>query len=138
MTSTFRAGLIGAGIGGASMFLLDPDRGPRRRALLRDQMVRSARKTRDAADATRRDLGNRLSGLTARAAARFSDETLDDTTLCARVRAALGHATHHPRAICVQATDGLVTLTGDALETDVPSVVAAVEKVHGVKAVQNE
>jgi hypothetical protein len=138
MTSTLRAGLIGAGIGGASMFLLDPDRGARRRALLRDQAIRSARKTRDAAGATRRDLGNRLSGLKARAAAQFADEAVDDTTLCARVRAALGHVTDHPRAICVQATDGRVTLTGDGLEADVPSVVAAVDQVRGVKGVQNE
>jgi osmotically-inducible protein OsmY len=138
MTSTLRAGLIGAGIGGASMLLLDPDRGARRRALLRDQAVRTARKTRDAAGATRRDLGNRLSGLKSRASARFSDEAVDDSTLCARVRATLGHVTDHPRAICVRATDGQVTLTGDALEADVPSVVAAVEKVRGVKGVRNE
>lgn len=138
MTSILRAGLIGAGIGGASMFLLDPDRGARRRALLRDQAVRTARKTRDAAGATGRDLGNRLSGLTSRAAARFSDEAVDDATLCARVRATLGHITDHSRAICVHATDGQVTLTGDAPEADVPSIVAAVEKLRGVKGLQNE
>jgi gas vesicle protein len=138
MTSTLCAGLIGASIGGASMFLLDPDRGARRRALLRDQAARAARKTRDAAGATRRDLGNRWSGLKSRAAAGFSDEAVDDTTLCARVRAILGHVTDHPRAICVGAANGLVTLTGDALETDVPSVVAAVGEVRGVKGIQNE
>jgi hypothetical protein len=138
MTPTLRAGLIGAGIGGASMFLLDPDRGARRRALLRDQAVRTARKTRDAAGATTRDLGNRLSGVKSRVIAQFADEAIDDRTLCARVRAALGHVTDHPRAICVHVTDGQVTLTGDALEADVPSVIAAVEGVRGVKGIQNE
>ena len=76
MTSAVRAGLIGAGIGGASMFLLDPDRGARRRALVRDKAVRATRKTRDAAGATRRDLSNRLSGLQSRIRARVSDETV--------------------------------------------------------------
>jgi BON domain-containing protein len=138
MTSALRAGLIGAGIGGASMFLLDPDRGARRRALVRDQAVRTVRKTREAAGATGRDLGNRLSGLRSRAAARLTDEAVDDATLCARVRAALGHVTDHPRAICVHTAAGGVTLTGDALEADLPSVITAVEAVRGVKGVQNE
>jgi hypothetical protein len=138
MTSTLRAGLIGAGIGGASMFFLDPDRGGRRRALARDQAVRTARKTREAASATGRDLGNRLSGLKSRAAARFTDEAVDDRTVCARVRAALGHVTGHPRAICVHATGGHVTLTGDALRAEVPSVIAAVERVRGVKGIENK
>ena len=78
MTSAVRAGLIGAGIGGASMFLLDPDRGARRRAVVRDTAVRATRKTRDAAGATRRDLGNRLSGLRSRIRGRLSDETIND------------------------------------------------------------
>jgi len=105
---------------------------------VRDQAVRTARKTRDAAGATGRDLGNRLSGLKSRAAARFADEPVDDMTLSQRVRASLGHVTDHPRAICVHATDGQVTLTGDALESDVPSITAAAEGVRGVKGLQNE
>ena len=47
------AALIGgAELGAGVMYLLDPDRGKRRRALVRDQAVRSVRKTRDAVDAT--------------------------------------------------------------------------------------
>jgi len=80
MTSTVRAGLIGAGIGGASMFLLDPDRGARRRALIRDKAVWAARKTQDAAGATGRDLSNRLAGLQSRARTQFSDEAVDGLT----------------------------------------------------------
>src|SRR6266542_3470540 len=51
MTSTIRAGLIGAGIGGASVFLLDRDRGASRRALVRATAIRAAQKSRDAAGA---------------------------------------------------------------------------------------
>ena len=50
MTSAVRAGLIGAGVGAASMFLLDPERGARRRAVVRDKAVWAGRKTRDAAE----------------------------------------------------------------------------------------
>ena len=136
MNSTIRAGLIGASIGGASMFLLDPDRGARRRALVRDKAVRVARRTRDAADATRRDLGNRLAGLRS-TRARLSGERIDDVRLRERVRAALGRATSHSRAIAVDAYSGCVTLTGDALEAEIPAIVSAVEDVRGVEGVQN-
>jgi hypothetical protein len=86
MTSAVRAGLIGAGIGGASMFLLDPDRGARRRALVRDKAVRATRKTREAAGATRRDLSNRLSGLQSRMRARVSEGTVDDHAVRTHLR----------------------------------------------------
>ena len=76
MTSAVRAGLIGAGVGAASMFLLDPDRGGRRRALVRDKAVWASRKTRDAAETTRRDLSNRLTGLQARVRNQFADDTV--------------------------------------------------------------
>ncbi len=138
MTSAVRAGLIGAGIGGASMFLLDPDRGARRRALVRDKAVWAARKTRDAAGATGRDLNNRLAGLQARTRAQFSDEPADDVRLCERVRATLGRVTSHPRALCVQSQGGRVTLTGDALKAEVPSIVSAVGGVRGVESVENK
>jgi len=45
------------------MYLLDPDRGKRRRALVPDQAVRSAWKTRDAVESTARDAQNRAQGL---------------------------------------------------------------------------
>lgn len=34
--------LIGAAVGGAAMYFFDPDRGRRRRALLRDQALKAA------------------------------------------------------------------------------------------------
>jgi len=140
VTSTVRAGLIGAGIGGASMFLLDPDRGPRRRALVRDKATWAARKTRDAAGATSRDVNNRLAGLRARARANAAEEDdyVDDATLTARVRAALGRVTSHPGAIDVRATGRDIILTGHALEDEMPSIESTVAGVRGVRHVQNE
>jgi len=65
MTSSVRAGLIGAVVGGTAMFMLDPDRGARRRAVVRDKSAAVARKTRQAAGATGREVGNRLGGMRA-------------------------------------------------------------------------
>lgn len=137
MTSQVRSAIGGAVAAGISMYLLDPDRGARRRALVRDKATRAARKTREAARATGHDLGNRLSGVQARARRRLRDEAADDATLRERVRATLGRATPHHRALSVAVTSGWVALTGDALESEVPSIVSAVERVRGVQGVDN-
>jgi uncharacterized membrane protein len=55
-----------AGIGAALMYFLDPDRGARRRALVRDKVVHAAHVTGDSASATRRDIANRTRGVIAR------------------------------------------------------------------------
>lgn len=136
MTPTMRAGLIGGAAGCATMFLLDPDRGARRRALVRDKAIRASRKTRDAAGATRRDVANRLGGLRARVT-HANDSMADDGKVEARVRAALGRVASHPRAIQTAAAGGCVMLSGDVLASEMPAIVAAVNRVRGVASVEN-
>jgi hypothetical protein len=53
--------LAGVGIGAAAMYLLDPEDGPRRRALLRDQLTKARRVTSEAMEARSRDMANRAS-----------------------------------------------------------------------------
>jgi len=66
-TSTLWKGLgLGAGIGAGLMFLLDPDRGRRRRALARDKAIHLAKSTEKIVGARSRDLGNRASGAASR------------------------------------------------------------------------
>jgi hypothetical protein len=137
MNGLARTSLLGAGIGAGLMFLLDPARGRRRRALIRDKMIFAARKTRDAAGATRRDVGNRLYGMTTEVRERFSGGTADDRIVCERVRAELGRVASHPRSIHVSVTDGVATLTGDVLSAEAPQIVRAVQRVRGVDSVQN-
>jgi gas vesicle protein len=56
--------LLGAaGVGAAAMYLLDPDRGNRRRALIRDKMVKLNRQTRDTVSGKVRDVTNRAKGM---------------------------------------------------------------------------
>jgi hypothetical protein len=57
----------GLALGALTMFLLDPDKGRRRRALARDKIYSAGVKTRKHIDARSRDLTNRAKGLRAEA-----------------------------------------------------------------------
>ena len=131
---TFGAGL---GLGTGLMFLLDPDRGKRRRALLRDKCVWSARKTGEAAQVTARDLRNRAQGIASSIQSSFKSEMVDDTKLTDRVRSKLGRVVSHPHAIGVTARDGVITLSGPILTEEVPYLLACVNRVSGVSEVVN-
>jgi BON domain len=133
-----RSMLVGAATGSALMFILDPDRGRRRRALVRDKMTRASRKTRDGLDAAARDIANRASGIAAEARGRWSGAPADDATIVERVRATLGRYCSHPRAIDVFVRDGCVTLRGPVLAAEVPDILAAVALVRDVTDVANE
>jgi hypothetical protein len=130
--------LMGIGIGAALVFIADPRGGRRRRALARDQFVRASRKTRDALDATARDIANRTTGIVAAARGQLGEEGVDDRRLIERVRAKLGRACSHPHAIDVEAAEGTVMLRGPILANEVDSVLATVQGVRGVRSVTNE
>jgi len=117
------------------MFVLDPARGNRRRALIRAKAVWAAKKVREAAGATSRDLRNRVIGLRARGESLLADDTADDFTITERVRTALGRTTNRHRAISVTVSDGCVTLSGDALASEVPQILSTVRSVRGVEGV---
>jgi gas vesicle protein len=130
--------LIGASVGMAVAFMFDPNQGRRRRALAADQMRRARRKTRDALDATARDISNRTTGIVAATRGRWATEEVGDATLVDRVRAKLGRVCSHPRAIDVEAANGVVTLRGAVLTHELDHVLAAAESVRGVQSVRNE
>ena len=132
-----RSSLFGVGIGATSMLLLDPLGGARRRALIRDKLVSATRKTGEAAGATWRDLGNWTTGIRSKTKHLFSDKAVDDATVAERVKSALGRVTAHQRAVSVRTSDQCVTLTGDALASEITSIVSAVQRVPGVVSVQN-
>ncbi len=131
---TFGAGL---GLGTGLMFLLDPARGRRRRALLRDKAVWAARKTGDCVEVTARDLRNRTQGLVTGLQSRLSSEPVDDAVLVDRVRSKLGRVVSHPGAIHVTAQNGNVTLSGPVLSAEVPELLACVNRIQGVNEVTN-
>lgn len=65
--SRFNWMLSGLAIGALTMFLMDPDRGRRRRALARDKIYSAKVRTRKRIEAGSRDLANRAKGLQAEA-----------------------------------------------------------------------
>src|SRR5437764_5697161 len=92
-------GIMGtAGLGAGLMFLLDPDMGTRRRAILRDKLISLSRLAAWAADKTSRDLKNRVYGTIASTKSRFAEEDVSDDVLVERVRSQMGRAVSHPHA----------------------------------------
>lgn len=124
---------MGAGL----MYLLDPDRGARRRALVRDKIVHSVHALEGLAHKGARDLSHRAHGLVAEGKAFFRDEDVPDEVLTARVRSKLGRLVGHPHAIDVSANEGRVELRGPVLSEDADGLPAAIALIPGVRGVDS-
>jgi uncharacterized membrane protein len=129
--------LGGAGLGAGLMFMFDPDRGRRRRALVRDQVAHTARVLGDASSKTARDLSHHIYGVVAESSHLLRHEEVSDDVLVARVRARLGRSVSHPHAISVTAKDGHVTLSGPVLAHEAGRLLSSTSKVRGVREVEN-
>ena len=127
--------LTGLGIGIGLMYFMDPERGRRRRARVRDQVAHSATIGSDALGTTGRDVAHRATGAAARLRGTLRRGPIDDTVLIERVRAQLGRLVSHPRAITVEAHDGIVTLRGPILKAEAPRLLKGVGRVRGVREV---
>jgi len=130
--------LAGMMAGAGAMYLLDPDRGARRRSLLRDQGIHVGHRLGEGVSATARDAKNRTLGAAAQLRARLRQDHADDEVLHERVQSAIGRAVSHPGAITVTVTEGRITLSGHVLADEVDVLVDRVERVRGVTEVQNE
>jgi uncharacterized membrane protein len=127
----------GAGMGIVLMYFLDPDRGRRRRALVRDQLVRVWTDLRFATEVAEHDLRNRTRGILAEAMGIVSREGAPDHVLVERVRANIGRVVRNASAINVMADGGRITLSGPILGRDVPAVLLQTASTRGVKQVEN-
>lgn len=130
--------LIGAGLGASLVYLLDPQRGGRRRAMLRDSAVSAMHTGADAADATVRDTRNRIVGTAAELRGWLRRGETDDDTLVDRVRSKIGRLVSHPHAIRVTSEQGVVTLGGPILQAEMQRLLRTVESVRGVREVVNQ
>ena len=131
-------GVGGLGVGAALMYLFDPERGNRRRALLRDKAFHVAHSAGEKLDVRSRDAANRLHGLLARTKSLVTRERVPDTLLAERVRSRIGHVVSHPGSIEVTVQDGRVTLVGPALTRELDPLLCEVERVRGVAGVENK
>lgn len=130
--------LGGMAVGAAVAMVFDPNSGGRRRALIRDKMVRGAHLTARGADATVRDMRNRAAGIAAATRGRMWSEEVDDARLLERVRAKLGRVCSHPHAIDVDVREGEVTMRGPIMADEVRDVLDTAASVRGVHSVVNE
>ena len=80
--------LSGAALGASAMYLMDPRTGARRRALLRDQVVRATHKT-GVVYVLGRDAANRARGLAAETRSRMRADSSNARKLQERVRSEL-------------------------------------------------
>jgi len=128
---------IGAGLGAGAMYLLDPDRGRRRRSLIREKAGATARVAQRAAGRVTRDLEHRAEGYMSQAR-QGANEPANDDILVARVRARLGRLISHPHAVEVAAHHGAVTLSGQVPSEESEKLISGVERIPGVKSVENK
>jgi len=127
-----------AGVGAGLMYLFDPDRGRRRRGLIRNKVEHASTLVTDAAGKTRRDVRNHLLGVIAEVESLFQTAEVADDVLEARVRSKLGRFVSHPSAVGVKAVDGRVVLSGPILAGEVHPFLDSVAAVGGVKNIQND
>lgn len=125
--------LIGAGL----MYYFDPDRGRRRRSLVRNQLVHASHRLQAGMDTAARDIRNRVVGTVTTLRTRLRPPSAEDVVLVERVRARLGRVVSHPASVEISAQNGRVTLTGLILADEVDRLIRRVRSVYGVKEIEN-
>lgn len=130
--------LKGIGVGATLMYFLDPERGKRRRALVRDKAIHTTNQLGKTVDAASRDLTNRAAGLVAEIQSFFLVETPTDVRIVERVRARIGHVLANPSKVHVSARYGVVTLGGSVLVSEVSALLHCVTGTRGVVGVRND
>lgn len=124
-----------AGAGAGLMCLLDPKRGRRRRELISDKALHSAKIMGREIEGSGRDWTNRAQGFAIETSTRLAKETVPDNVLVDRVRSKIGRAVSHPKAIEVTAERGVVDLSGGVLRSEMRRAIRCAESVRGVRAV---
>jgi hypothetical protein len=130
--------IAGVGLGASLTFVLDPDRGARRRALVRDKVARAVRETGRSFGERALDLKQRARGMAATLRPSQAPDSVSPELLTARVRAKLGRVVSHPRSIEVEVTDGVVRLAGPILTSERWPLLSAVASVPGVVRVDDQ
>lgn len=128
---------MGLGIGIGTMYFLDPDRGRRRRALVRDKTLSAVRTADEAIAITSCDVSNRTRGVIAETRSILSGSRVPDEVLEARIESKIRPVISDAGAITLQAVQGNVQLTGPIPADEVDDLLKAVRSVRGVGTVEN-
>jgi len=133
-----RWGLGGVGLGAGAMYWADPRSGRARRAHVREKARHLILGAGDALEVVARDMAHRARGLVFKLRSRLHEEDVDDVTLEARVRSALGRVCSHPGAIQVSCRYGRVELKGPVLTSELKHVLSQVRHVRGVRELDDD
>ena len=136
-----RALLIGGVAGAALAYVLDPDRGRRRRAVARDRLSATVRRGGRRAGRLGRRLGAEAYGVKQKVTHLAPEDTStpDDITLTRRVESEVFRDADVPKGdININAEEGVVVLRGQVQHPEqIARLEARVRKVHGVRDVDN-
>ena len=120
------------------MYVFDPDKGRRRRALGRDKMRSYVSRARNFATSAARDANFRLKGVRARVRYRLArTDAPDDLLLIERARAAMGRVVSHAHAVQIGAKGGLLVVSGPILASEVPALLSALRVIPGVSEIED-
>jgi uncharacterized membrane protein len=136
--NSVKLAVSGFAAGAAVMYLADPDRGKRRRALARDRSVRMLNSFSGMLDKAQRDASNRTKGLVHAIRGTFRTERADNQVLVQRVRSHLGRLVGHPHAIEVEAEDGKIVLRGPVLRNEVAHLLRCARAIPGVTDLEDK
>ena len=125
------------GLGAGLMYFLDPNRGKRRRAMVKDRAVHLSKAARLKINRKGVDVRNRAQGVWFETEKLFEDDTVTNEQLEGRIRARLGRLSAHPHALETSVEDGKVTLSGAILADEVETVLKGVAAVRGVRELEN-
>jgi uncharacterized membrane protein len=129
--------LWGAILGAGGMYFMDPQNGNRRKARLREQILRLQAKSDNAIEAAVSDLRQRASSVLSDSVERIESATNQSDQLAERVSARMNYLTPHPGAIRVHHEENKLVLEGDILSEDVRPLLDAISQIPGVQEVDN-
>jgi osmotically-inducible protein OsmY len=131
---------LGAVLGSLASFFLDPDRGRRRRAMLRDRTAALGRRASARAERAGSAVGARVYGMSQQALhLREEPKDYDDVTLARKVETELFRPADVPKGqIDVNVQKGVVQLRGEVPRPDlIDDLVDRARGIQGVRAVEN-
>lgn len=123
--------------GAFAMYMLDPETGRRRRALVREKAVAAGHDAQRLARGASRNTANQLRGAAAEARSRARGAPVSDRQLHERIRSELGHLVDQPSQVEVNVSNGFVTLGGSIKPPEMERLIGAVSAMQGVEHVEN-
>lgn len=131
--------ISGVALGMTAAYFLEPRQAARRRAVARDKALSSLKQSVYQTGKVMRHLRNRLGGaLHSVGNLVASAGEVSDRRLESRVRSVLGRTISHPHQVDLTVHDGRVSLRGSLKPHEVGLVVQAIEKVPGVRSIDNQ